>query len=393
MSKIIIVIGSLNIGGTEKHITQIAPELKMLGYDIHVISLSPTTEGDFTDLLLEHNINVSSPSHKLFSISGSKLIRGILYRIIGYVWLSKQLYAHRHAGIFHFFLPEAYCAGMFVSLMLFYRGKRILSRRSLNCYQQRKPLIGYLEKKLHKHLIYATANSKKITDQLADEGIPAFKIKIIYNGLKPSDIIIRHERAAMRALLNISEDTIVLVILANIIPYKGHRDLLLALGGIKEKVPYSWKLLCIGRDDGTLASLKKLAHDQELTNNVLWLGSQKNIYDFLNASDIGLLTSHEEGFSNAILECMAAKLPLVVTNVGGNAEAVINEVTGYVVPPQEPIKLGDAILKLILNAPKRIDFGVAGYARVITNFSLHATVANYAKLYKQTGILPKNCLL
>ena len=94
----------------------------------------------------------------------------------------------------------------------------------------------------------------------------------------------------------------------------------------------------------------------------------------LRAADIGMLCSHEEGFSNALLECMAASLPVVATDVGGNAEAVVDRETGLLVPSQAPDQLAQAILELARSPDLRLRFGAAGRSRVETLFSLRSSV-------------------
>jgi glycosyltransferase involved in cell wall biosynthesis len=78
---------------------------------------------------------------------------------------------------------------------------------------------------------------------------------------------------------------------------------------------------------------------------------------------------------------MAAGLPMVVTDVGGNAEAVIDGVTGLVVPPGDAAALGNAILKLAQDARLRQSMGEAGRKRIERYFTIDRCVANYARLY------------
>jgi glycosyltransferase involved in cell wall biosynthesis len=102
----------------------------------------------------------------------------------------------------------------------------------------------------------------------------------------------------------------------------------------------------------------------------------------LKGADIGILCSHEEGFANAILEGMAAGLPMIVTNVGGNSEAVIDGVTGLVVRPHDSEALGQAILELAANDATRSAMGKAGFERVEKHFNISRCVGNYVQLYE-----------
>ena len=122
-----------------------------------------------------------------------------------------------------------------------------------------------------------------------------------------------------------------------------------------------------------------------IEDNIKLLGARSDIVSLLAAADLGVLSSHEEGFANSILEGMAAGLPMIVTDVGGNAEAVVNGVTGLVVPPRNANALGAAILKLALDAELRRTMGRAGRERVAKYFGIDRCVANYAHLYAGLG--------
>jgi glycosyltransferase involved in cell wall biosynthesis len=105
------------------------------------------------------------------------------------------------------------------------------------------------------------------------------------------------------------------------------------------------------------------------------------VANLLGASDVGLLCSHQEGFSIAILEAMAAGLPMIVTDVGGNAEAVLDGVTGLVAPPHDPQALATSIVRLARDPKLRQRYGSAGRERVKLQFSLEACIAKYEALY------------
>jgi glycosyltransferase involved in cell wall biosynthesis len=127
-----------------------------------------------------------------------------------------------------------------------------------------------------------------------------------------------------------------------------------------------------------------------LTDHIHWLGQQDNVDEFLTAADIALLTSHEEGFSNAILEAMAAGLPMIVTAVGGNAEAVIDGETGLIVPPSAPKALAAAIVGLALNPELRRLMGGAGRERVTSTFEINHCIVAYRKIYSLLSSGTKN---
>src|SRR5262249_53699143 len=224
-------------------------------------------------------------------------------------------------------------------------------------------------------------NSRAVVRELAEEGVPRERLRLIYSGIDLARMRPARGPEEMRAELGIEPNALVFVKVANLIPYKGHADLLAALDIAHANLPPQWRLICVGRDDGIGATLRTDAVARGLENNLLWLGERRDVADLLGASDIGLLCSHEEGFSNAVLEKMAMSLPMIVTDVGGNREAVLDGECGIVVPPQEPSELAAAILKLARDPERRRHMGAAAKARVEDQFSMERCVADYEALY------------
>jgi len=175
---------------------------------------------------------------------------------------------------------------------------------------------------------------------------------------------------------------------ANLIPYKGHADLIQAFATIRDQLPPDWTCLCIGRDDGIGATLRAQAQAAGIGEHMRFLGSRQDVADLLCASDVGVLCSHEEGFSNAVLEGMAAGLPMVVTDVGGNGEAVIDGSTGVVVPARHPEALGQALLEMGLDSLKRKAMGERGALRAQGTFSMRSCVEQYIAMYTASQTEP-----
>jgi glycosyltransferase involved in cell wall biosynthesis len=181
--------------------------------------------------------------------------------------------------------------------------------------------------------------------------------------------------------LGLHSATFVMVMVANLIPYKGHRDLLEAVALAKSDLPDDWRLLIVGRDEGIGSQLRDLAKRLSIEKGVVFLGQRTDVAPILCCSDIGIICSHQEGFSVATIEGMAAALPMVVTDVGGLSELIVDGESGLVVPAQEPQSLAQAIRRLAKDPQLRKRLGQAGRQRARLKFTLEATVAQYEKLY------------
>jgi glycosyltransferase involved in cell wall biosynthesis len=271
--------------------------------------------------------------------------------------------------IAHFYLPAPYLVGAPVAIAARIPIK-IMSRRSLSDYQVRWPGVRQLERLLHRRMDAIVGNCRAVLNQLISEGVPESKLRLIYNGLDntPGPQV---GRVTAREMLGLEQDAFVVVNVANLLPYKGHRDLIEGLASIARELPDPWHLLCAGRDGGVRSDLEILVRKRGLTGNVRFLGLSLGVDLLLAAADIGALTPiANEGFSNAILECMQAGLPMVATDIGGNSEAVLDGETGFVVPAYKPAAIGQSVLKLASDPQLRKRFGKKARQRVRYEFAL-----------------------
>lgn len=378
--RILYVIGTLEIGGAEMHLVRIAKELKLHGYSPELFVLE--RKGPLLQALEESDIPVFSPPALNYSSCFAPLKRlGQILKIFTAIVSVMVYMLRRRPDVCHFFLPEAYLVGGFAAVATNTR-PLIMSRRSLNRYQYSHRFYFLCERWLHQFMAAICGNSKAVISELEEEGVKKEKLHLIYNGFDPTQFIKQKKPAVVRGELRIQDDAIIFIVVANLIPYKGHKDLLNAFSKIKENLPNKWTCLFVGRDDGIGNDLDNYADLLGLSSHFHFMGSRVDIPDLLCASDVGVLCSHEEGFSNAILEGMAASLPMVVSDVGGNSEAVKNGINGIVVPPSNPGLLGAALLSLALDSDLRKKMGQSGYSMVIDNFAFKSTISSYISLYE-----------
>lgn len=294
-----------------------------------------------------------------------------------------QLLSHMkrlRPDLIHMFLPEAYLVGSAAALLAGCR-MRVMSRLNLDVYLRTRPLVRYLEHNLHRRTSALIGNSRAACADLTKEGAPVERLCLIPTGIDPAGFADR-DRLSERARLRLGPDCLVLTILANLWPYKGHADLLTALAKTQDALPQDWVLLVAGRDTGCGPALKRQAEALGLSERIRWCGEVENVPGLLGASDIGLLTSHEESFPNALLEFMAARLPVIATAVGACPDVIRQDETGLLVPPADPDALARAISNVAQDPARRRQMGEAGHRSVAAGqFAIEATARAHQRLY------------
>lgn len=362
---ILIFIGSLNIGGTEKQLLNILKGLhKNFKFKIFTVQEKGLLSKDFEEL----NIEVLEPRFK--RKKGSLLNLFIFYIFLFYDIL--KTYLILKPKIVHYYLPHSYIIGGFLSV-IFKNTQYIMSRRSLNDYQKKYPFINKIESYLHKRMNLIIANSNAIKQQLMkDEGVISDKCKVIYNGVN-----INRDK-----IPDIKKKIVKLVCVANLLPYKNHVMILKALSLIPKK--YKWHLDLIGRESKVvLNDLNAIIKKNSLTDKIIFHGQQMNPDSFLRSSDIALLTSDEEGFSNSILEYLNYSLPVIATSVGGNSESVRDNINGFLIQKGNYYELSKKILYLFNNPNVRKSMGRKGYKIVSNEFALDKCIKKYKSMYKK----------
>lgn len=370
MITVLVVLPSLGVGGTERHLLQVLPRLDPSLF--RVVIYTTQARGEWADRLEAQGVEVIAPP-----VMRSRL----LSRVLSAIKLCTLMLTTK-PDITHFFLPEAYLLGGLCALITGTK-KRVMSRRSLNRYQQKHPRLAKLERWLHTKMDAIVGNSTAVCEELKTEGVRDDQLELIVNGIDPKRMVVEQDKKTCRQQLGLSEHGLVMSVVANLHPYKGHADLIVALNAIQNDLPEGWQLLCVGADRGALPALQKQAANCGLEKNIVFLGSRSDIPAFLKASDISILPTHEEGFPNAILEAMCIGLPVIATNVGGNPEAVVEGETGFLVPPQDPAALAQAILRLAQDNTVRLAFGQAAAERCAAQFSLDRCVHAYQTFYQQ----------
>lgn len=160
---------------------------------------------------------------------------------------------------------------------------------------------------------------------------------------------------------------------------KDQASLIKAFGIAREAVPDS-ALMLIG--DGALRQeLEAIAMAEGVHDAVRFLGDRNDVERLLSGLDLFVLSSLTEGYSVALLEACATALPIVATDVGGNAEIVRHGVNGMLVPPRRPEELASAMVALLMEPGRATEMGRAGREWALCEASFRVMAERYASVY------------
>ncbi len=231
------------------------------------------------------------------------------------------------------------------------------------------------------------ANSEAGRQKLIAEGVRADKITVIYNGLDlervtPQPSLTRPGALAALHLPEYFQDRRFVTIVANMRhEVKDYPMFLRAAQRVREAIPQAAFLLA---GEGELTqSIRAQARELGLERDTFFLGRCEKLAELFAVSDVCVLSSKAEGFSNSILEYMAAERPVVATDVGGAREAIVEGETGYLVASGDDRAMADRIVSLLRNTEKARAMGQQGRRIVAQKFSRAAQLEGTEELYAE----------
>lgn len=238
---------------------------------------------------------------------------------------------------------------------------------------------------------HVIANAEAIRQQLiAREGIAADRVSVIRNGI---DLVRFDRRLHEEPTLPIPETGAapVALLIANMNhPVKHQEDFLVALAHARAQGS-SLQGFLVG-DGPRRSGLEALAAKLRLGAAVHFLGHRADVPAIAARCTMGVLCSTAEGLSNAIIEGMAARLPMVVTDAGGNAELVADGERGIVIPPENPFALSAALTQIAEHPAVARRMGRAGRAFVEKELSLARLAEGHQQLYQRLTQSPVDVL-
>jgi glycosyltransferase involved in cell wall biosynthesis len=214
--------------------------------------------------------------------------------------------------------------------------------------------------------------------------VDARKISVVYNGLdlarvKPTAHFQREQVLESFGVSALSGRQVVTIVANLEHTVKDHPTFLRAAARVLVSIPQV--VFLIAGEGELLDSLRKLGSELGIKESILFLGRCERVADLLAISDVCVLSSRAEGFSNSILEYMGAGRAVVATDVGGAREAVREGETGYIVSAGDDRSMSERIISLLRDPQRAREMGERGRAIVKERFSCQAQLAETLALY------------
>ncbi|PRR76805.1 putative glycosyltransferase EpsD [Clostridium liquoris] len=205
---------------------------------------------------------------------------------------------------------------------------------------------------------------------------------VIPNGIDFKKYNVEIGREELRKKYNLKQDDFIYIMVARMHPIKNHINLIKAFNTLQKDFS-NVKLLLLG--DGELENeLKALVNDLNINDKVIFTGFKKHSIDFINASDVSILTSFNEGGAPplVVLESALVKKTIICSEVG-DMPLIINSSNGFLINPYSERDIYDKMKNVYLNKEKLSIKGENLYKSALNKFSIEAFWENYYKTYNE----------
>ncbi len=350
------------LGGGERAALNLAENLPKHGFDASILTFF--VHPDCTDSICPPCPIYVLPLQRTY---GLRAIRAA-------VALKRFLFTQNVQIVQTFFESSDLWAGFVVKATS--HAKLVWSRRDMGILRERKHRIAYrLMARMPDAVLTVSEQVRRYCIQ--EDGIDPTKIQTVYNGL---DLTRWNSGPTEKK----HAGKMVITTVGNIRRVKGHDLLIRAAGMIALRFPGAvFSIAGAVLEPNYFGEIEALVSELGLYGRFRFSGGVVDTRSHLANADVFVLPSRSEGFSNAIIEAMAAGLPVVATDVGGNAEAVEDGVSGIIVPPEDPPALAKAIANLLSDPVRAQVMGAAGKAIVAKRFSLDAMMGGIMSVYRK----------
>jgi len=359
---ILLVIDSLagSMGGGERIVIKIASLLPLYGYRASILSFTaPTTYSVLNSPPCPIYLLPITNTYSFASLQAALELRRFLRE-------------EKVQIVQTFFESSDLWAGLVTKTMS--KAKLIWSRRDMGILRTRKHEIAYRMMAGFPDMVLTVSESVR-THCIKVDHIDPSRVRTIHNGIDLTDWNTNH-------LLPKRSGRCSITTVGNIRHVKGHDIFIKAAASVVRQFPeVSFSIAGAVLEPLYFESLQAMIHDLHLSDNFHFSGDIVDLREHLATANIFVLPSRSEGFSNAIVEAMAVSLPVVATNVGGNAEAVQDGVSGFIVPPEDAEALAAAIIRLLLDPSAAKAMGASGRKLVSERFTTEAMMVRTIETY------------
>jgi glycosyltransferase involved in cell wall biosynthesis len=227
-----------------------------------------------------------------------------------------------------------------------------------------------------------------VSGAVAGQFSPDPKVVVVNNGfpLEEFDIDAPVIRQHERGRLGLSNDVVIIGVVGRIKFVRKGQEILVAAAKLLKDRGMPFRVLIVGGvapgNEDHRTRLESLIGELGLADDVLFAGEVADPRPSYAAMDIVVLPSAQpEPFGGVVIEAMAMRRPVVATAIGGSLEQVADGVTGYLVPPADPMALADRLAVLIADPARRLRFGAAGRQRVEDRFTVDRMVNSILSIY------------
>jgi glycosyltransferase involved in cell wall biosynthesis len=359
---VLLVLDQLSktLGGGERIVLRLASLLPQYGYRASILTFSADPESP----------GLQSPPCPIYLLP---LRRTYDLSALRAAFALRQFLRQQRIEIVQTFFESSDLWAGFVTKAMS-DAKLIWSRRDMGILRDSKHHVAYRLMSGFPDKVFAVSEQVRRHCIEVDRIEPP-RVQTIYNGLDLADW-----DAVSRPVPHASGPVITTV--GNIRRVKGHDVFIRAAASVVEQFPHaSFSIAGEILDTEYFQELETLVRDHNLSDRFHFAGGVTGLREYLSAADIFVLPSRSEGFSNAIIEAMAASLPVVATNVGGNAEAVQDGVSGFIVPSEDTGALAAAIVRLLSDPEKARVMGAAGKKLAAEKFTTDAMMRQVTQTY------------
>jgi L-malate glycosyltransferase len=369
-ARVLNVVPTLMCGGTENQFMTLARTLDRTRFDVEFACLRRW--GGFVDELMARNIPLTEyPVPTFRSVAAvaqqARLVRHIMRRGVRIV----------HAYNFYgnvFATPPA----------------RLVAPVVIASIRDRAPYLTRMQKRVQRWACRFAdcilVNADAVKEWLVGDGYDGSKIAVIRNGVDLARFDDLPPSVGLRRQLGLSDDTPLIGVISRLSRLKGLEHFLEAAAIVRSRVP-GVRFLVVGEtspmDRQYLGELKEYAARCGVAEQVIFTGLRTDVPAVLASLTVSVMPSLNEALSNVVLESMAAGAPTVATRVGGTPEAVVDGVTGILVPPANSTALADAIIHVLNDQQLAAHLGRAARARIADQFSVQRMVRATEDLYTE----------